>query len=294
MRVRVDGKVHEIDAVPKLAKTTKHTIEVVVDRLQGARRVQAAAGRVVRDRAAQRRRPRDRGRDGHGERRSTCSRPSSRARSATTRCGARAAAVLVQQPARRVPALRRPRARSASSIPSASSPFRSSRSPRARSSGWDRRNQFYFQMLHEPREARRLRHRAAVREAARARAEPHPLRLAATRRSRSPTCPSAASRSTREHAFEGILPNLERRYRETDSVMVREELAKYLNNKPCPECDGTRLRREARFVKVGEGDAARAIYEVSACRSRRRSEFFRGCRSTARRRRSPTGSSRRS
>ena len=40
--------------------------------------------------------------------------------------------------------------------------------------------------------------------------------------------------------------------------MVREELAKYLNNKPCPECDGTRLKREARFVKVGEGDYARA------------------------------------
>ncbi|MGA8033120.1 MAG: excinuclease ABC subunit UvrA, partial [Casimicrobiaceae bacterium] len=63
---------------------------------------------------------------------------------------------------------------------------------------------------------------------------------------------------------EGIVPNLERRYRETDSVMVREELAKYLNNKPCPECEGTRLKREARNVKVGEGDDARAIFEISA------------------------------
>ena len=45
-----------------------------------------------------------------------------------------------------------------------------------------------------------------------------------------------------------ILPNLERRYRETDSAAVKEELAKYLNNKPCPECDGTRLRREARLI----------------------------------------------
>jgi excinuclease ABC subunit A len=57
----------------------------------------------------------------------------------------------------------------------------------------------------------------------------------------------------REHVFEGIIPNLERRYRETDSLMVREELAKYLNSKPCPECNGTRLRREARHVKVGTG-----------------------------------------
>ena len=48
--------------------------------------------------------------------------------------------------------------------------------------------------------------------------------------------------AVKEHAFEGILPNLERRYRETDSVAVREELAKYLNTRACPECDGTRLR----------------------------------------------------
>ena len=64
----------------------------------------------------------------------------------------------------------------------------------------------------------------------------------------------------REHPFEGVLPNLERRYRETDSVVVREELAKYLNTQPCPECDGTRLRREARCVTI----AGKAIYEISA------------------------------
>lgn len=68
--------------------------------------------------------------------------------------------------------------------------------------------------------------------------------------------------SVREHAFEGIIPNLERRYRETDSVAVREELAKYQNNQACPDCEGSRLRREARFVKVGEGQQARAIYEI--------------------------------
>jgi excinuclease ABC subunit A len=67
----------------------------------------------------------------------------------------------------------------------------------------------------------------------------------------------------REHVFEGIIPNLERRYRETDSVAVREELAKYQNNQACPACEGTRLRREARFVRIGAGEDARAIYEVS-------------------------------
>src|SRR5512144_2602268 len=80
--------------------------------------------------------------------------------------------------------------------------------------------------------------------------------------------------TTREHAFEGIVPNLERRYRETDSMMVREELAKYLNNKPCPECAGTRLKREARNVKVGNGADARPIYELSSWPLKQAMEYF--------------------
>ena len=68
---------------------------------------------------------------------------------------------------------------------------------------------------------------------------------------------------TKKHPFEGILPNMARRYRETDSVVVREDLARYRSSQPCPDCHGTRLRREARHVKVGEGEQARAIYEVS-------------------------------
>ena len=68
----------------------------------------------------------------------------------------------------------------------------------------------------------------------------------------------------REHAFEGVLPNLERRYRETDSVVVREELAKFRNTQPCPECGGTRLRREARHVKVAEQDDLRGFRAAAA------------------------------
>ena len=52
----------------------------------------------------------------------------------------------------------------------------------------------------------------------------------------------------RSHPFEGILPNLERRFRETDSAAVREDLMRYQSAKPCPDCGGSRLRREARFV----------------------------------------------
>jgi excinuclease ABC subunit A len=54
----------------------------------------------------------------------------------------------------------------------------------------------------------------------------------------------------RRHPFAGIIPNLERRYRETDSRIVREELSKYISQKPCPSCDGQRLNREARHVFV--------------------------------------------
>ncbi|WP_320151511.1 excinuclease ABC subunit UvrA [uncultured Tolumonas sp.] len=54
----------------------------------------------------------------------------------------------------------------------------------------------------------------------------------------------------RNHAFEGVLHNMERRYRETESNSVREELAKYIANQPCPSCNGSRLRQEARHVYV--------------------------------------------
>ena len=68
----------------------------------------------------------------------------------------------------------------------------------------------------------------------------------------------------KEHPFEGVLHNFERRYRETDSSVVREELGRYRATQPCPDCRGTRLRREARHVFVGDGAQRRAIFEVSA------------------------------
>lgn len=57
---------------------------------------------------------------------------------------------------------------------------------------------------------------------------------------------------SKSHPFEGVLNNLERRYRETESEMVRDDLAKYLNMQPCPGCNGSRLRREARHVFIDE------------------------------------------
>ncbi|MEE9398514.1 MAG: excinuclease ABC subunit UvrA [Methylococcales bacterium] len=63
---------------------------------------------------------------------------------------------------------------------------------------------------------------------------------------------SSGRTRVRRHTFEGVLPNMERRYRETDSSMVQEELAKYLSKKPCPECGGTRLNVGARNVFVDD------------------------------------------
>ncbi|MEM7432053.1 MAG: excinuclease ABC subunit UvrA [Pseudomonadota bacterium] len=54
----------------------------------------------------------------------------------------------------------------------------------------------------------------------------------------------------KKHRFEGVIPNLERRYRETESTAVREELAKFLNSQDCPDCNGTRLNRAARHVFI--------------------------------------------
>ena len=56
----------------------------------------------------------------------------------------------------------------------------------------------------------------------------------------------------RNHPFEGIINNMQRRYKETESNAVREELAKYLNSQHCPDCDGSRLRLEARNVFIGD------------------------------------------
>ena len=98
--------------------------------------------------------------------------------------------------------------------------------------------------------------------------------------------PSGRKRSVRRsHPFEGIIPNLERRYKETDSVMVREDLARLMASKPCPDCRGARLRREARHVflvdAAVEGAApakGRPIYDVEHATLRDCLAYFEGLR----------------
>jgi excinuclease ABC subunit A len=135
--------------------------------------------------------------------------------------------------------------------------------------GWDRRNQFFFQMLQNlaqhygfdvdkpfdelSEEAQRVVLHGSGSE-----------KIAFE-------YPGARGKTiVKEHAFEGVVPNLERRYRETDSIVIKEELAKFINVQACPECNGTRLRKEARNVRI----AGHAIYEISAWPLKQSLPFF--------------------
>ncbi|MDP2033748.1 MAG: excinuclease ABC subunit UvrA [Polaromonas sp.] len=85
---------------------------------------------------------------------------------------------------------------------------------------------------------------------------------------------NAGKKHTKKHAFEGVITNFERRYRETDSAAVREELARYRSLQPCPECAGTRLRREARHVYLVGASGRKAIYEISHATLRESFDYF--------------------
>ena len=74
----------------------------------------------------------------------------------------------------------------------------------------------------------------------------------------------------RSHTFEGVIPNMERRYRETESSVVREELAKYLNSQACPDCEGTRLSTASRNVFISE----KSLPEVTSLSIDHANEFF--------------------
>ncbi len=115
--------------------------------------------------------------------------------------------------------------------------------------GWDRRNAYYYRLLSALADHYRFDIETpwvdlpeAVRDVILNGSGEEPITF---------TYPGDSGRVvTREHPFEGILPNMERRYRESESTVVREELARYLTTRPCPDCGGTRLRTEARHVFI--------------------------------------------
>ena len=113
--------------------------------------------------------------------------------------------------------------------------------------GWDRRNIYYFQLLKSLSKHYKFKvdtpwgklskqHQQVI------------LHGSGTDKINFTFVNERGDNFNRSHPFEGILPNMERRYRETESQMVREDLAKYLSSQNCPDCSGARLRRDARHV----------------------------------------------
>jgi excinuclease ABC subunit A len=117
--------------------------------------------------------------------------------------------------------------------------------------GWDKRNQFYFQLLQSLSEHYKFDLETVFEEI------PEKIQHVILNGSGSEQISFSylnerGQINKKMHSFEGILNNLKRRYHETDSGTVRDELAKYLNMQTCPSCEGSRLRVEARHVKVGK------------------------------------------
>ena len=117
--------------------------------------------------------------------------------------------------------------------------------------GWDKRNQFYFQLLQSLSEHYKFDLETVFEEL------PEKIQDIILNGSGSEQISFSylnerGQINKKMHSFEGILNNLKRRYHETDSGTVRDELAKYLNMQTCPSCEGSRLRIEARHVKVGK------------------------------------------
>ena len=251
LRVRVDGEVHEIDALPPLAPRKRHTIEAVVDRvrvraglelrlaesLETALALSAGRVRVVRMDEAD-------CEELVFSARFACplcdySLPSLEPRSfsfnnpagACPSCDGLGTRTFFD-PARLV-------AHPELSLPGGAVP------------GWDRRNVYYFQMLQSL-----ARHYAfdldlafnalpdAVRRVVLHGSAGEEIEFVYRQEGRRPY--------RRRHPFEGIIPNIERRYRETQSGAVREELSKFLGTRACDACAGARLNVQARHVFLGE------------------------------------------
>ncbi len=267
VRVRIDGKVHEIDELPKLKKNVKHTVEVVVDRIK--------VRPELKQRLAESFETALRHSDGRAlaVEMDTGHEHLFSAKFACPVCTYSLPELEPRLFSFNNPMGACPRCDGLGHI-SFFDPKRVVAYPHLTLAagairGWDKRNQFYFQMLQclaahykFDLESPFENLPAAIQNAV--------LHGSGTDKIKFIYVGERGNKTQREHTFEGIIPNLDRRYRETDSLVVREELAKYLNGQGCPECEGTRLRREARHVRV----ANRAIYELSALPLKQAAIFF--------------------
>jgi excinuclease ABC subunit A len=267
VRVRVDGEIYELDAPPTLTKTTKHSIDVVVDRLKVRADMKQriaesfeTALRLAEGKAVAM--EMDNGKEHLFSAKFSC--PS---------CDYSLAELEPRLFSFNNPMGACPKCDGLGQM-SFFDPKRVVAFPHLSLAagaikGWDKRNQFYFQLLSSlaahygfdletafeelPEETQQiLLHGSGKEEIA--------FKYLNER----------GSFFEKRHSFEGILNNLQRRYHETDSTTVREELAKYLNSQTCPSCAGTRLRTEARHVKVGNKN----IHEVCEVPLKQALTFF--------------------
>jgi excinuclease ABC subunit A len=267
IRVRVDGQVVELDPPPPLAKNRKHTVEVVVDRLKVRAEVKQrlaesfetslrlSGGRaIVVDLDAGSEHPYS-------------------SRFACPLCDYTLAELEPRLFSFNNPMGACPRCDGLGQV-SFFDPRRVVAFPQLSLAsgavkGWDRRNQFYYQMLESL-----AAHAGFAIETPFEQLEPGVQELILQGSGREKVkfhyAGERGQRHVREHPFEGIVPNIERRWRETDSAVVKEELAGYMTTAPCPECAGTRLRREARNVFV----AGRSIHDIGRMPLNAATAFF--------------------
>ncbi|OIR15302.1 UvrABC system protein A [mine drainage metagenome] len=269
VRLRVNGKVCEMDNLPKLEKNKKHTVEIVVDRLK--------VSTDIKQRLAESFETALRHADGRAlaVEMDTGKEHLFSAKFACPICN-----YSLQELEPRLFSFNSPMGACPKcdglGVISFFDPKRIVAFPSLSLSGgaikgWDRRNQFYYQMLDSlakhydfdlerpfeslPEKIQKVVLYGSGREEI-------PFQYLNER----------GKKMMREHPFEGIVNNLERRYKETDSPTVREELAKYLNGCTCPDCNGTRLRIEARHVRVAD----HTIYQLSALALKQALTFFQG------------------
>ncbi|MDX8386294.1 MAG: excinuclease ABC subunit UvrA [Gallionella sp.] len=268
-RLRINGKVYEMDALPALQKTKKHTVEIVVDRLkvniESKQRLAESFETALR----------------HAEGRAIAVEMDNKKEhmfSAKFSCPICDYSLPELEPrlfSFNNPMGACPKCDGLGNVnffdPKRIVTFPTLSLSSGAIKGWDRRNQFYHQLLTGLAKHYNFDIEQSF-ESLPDDIQQVILYGSGTEQIAFQYLNERGKPTLREHAFEGIVNNLERRYKETDSSTVREELAKYQNNCTCPDCKGTRLRIEARHVRVAD----RNIYEISALPLKKAQEFFQG------------------
>ncbi len=271
VRLRIDGKIYEMDALPQLAKTTKHTVDVVVDRLKVREDMKQriaesfeTALRLADGKAI----ALEMGEDKSDEKEHLFS-----AKFSCPVCDYSLAELEPRLFSFNNPMGACPKCDGLGNItffdPKRVVAFPTLSLASGAIKGWDKRNQFYFQMLSSLAEHYNFDLETPF-ENLPEQAQDVLLNGSGKEQIAFRYLNERGTFFSKTHTFEGILNNLQRRYRESDSSAVRDELAKYINAAVCPDCSGTRLRREARHVKVG----GKNIHEVCEIPLKQALRFF--------------------